>query len=147
MADPLSAAGTAVGIVSLGLQVSQGLITYYSHFKSFHEDISNITRSLETFRGILQCLDEPLRRVEVEESGMPEQVRNAVAICEDGILLLQRVVARYDNTAVPVGRREKASLVLGRMAYPFKKETLLGLRSRLQELQTHLVMAVGILNL
>ncbi|KAH7323857.1 hypothetical protein BKA65DRAFT_75918 [Rhexocercosporidium sp. MPI-PUGE-AT-0058] len=147
MADPLSAAGTAVGIISLGLQVSQGLITYYSHFKSFHEDIANITRSLEMLRGILQCLDEPLRRAEVEESDVPEQVRNSVAICKDGILVLHRAVTKYDSTAVPVSRREKASLVMGRIAYPFKKETLFGLQSRLQELQTHLGLAVGILDL
>jgi hypothetical protein len=46
MADPISAAGTAVGIISLGLQVSQGLIKYYTHFKAHDKEIADtVSRS------------------------------------------------------------------------------------------------------
>jgi hypothetical protein len=35
MADPFSGAGGAVGVVSLGLTVCQGLLAYYGPFKHF----------------------------------------------------------------------------------------------------------------
>jgi hypothetical protein len=38
----MEAAGTAVGIASLGIQVCQGLLSYYDTWKSYDPDISSI---------------------------------------------------------------------------------------------------------
>lgn len=42
MADLVGALGTAVGVVSLGIQVCQGLSSYYSAYKGRNSKIDNV---------------------------------------------------------------------------------------------------------
>lgn len=60
--EPFSAAGTAVGIVSLGVQVCQGLLSYYSGWKDFGEDVKATTDSIADLRRILLVLEDILSR-------------------------------------------------------------------------------------
>jgi len=64
MSDPFSVASSAVGIISLGLQVTQGVVTYYSQFKAFDGDIAEISCKADGLHGILQALEVPLRKFE-----------------------------------------------------------------------------------
>jgi hypothetical protein len=47
MAEVLGVAGSIVGIVSLGIQVSQGLLKYYNSYKKQDTAIAELCRSLE----------------------------------------------------------------------------------------------------
>lgn len=58
MGDPISAAGTAVGIISLGIQVCQSLISYYDRWKSFDDDIAQIQGKLDGLKETLENLGE-----------------------------------------------------------------------------------------
>ncbi|TGZ80770.1 hypothetical protein EX30DRAFT_341387 [Ascodesmis nigricans] len=73
MADPLSVAGTAVGIVSLGITVLQGLTTYYSDVKDQDNDIVSVNtqlrRLLEIFTDIESRIDETKNTLPLEKHG------------------------------------------------------------------------------
>lgn len=47
MSDPLSVAGTAVGIASLGIQVCQGLIKYLQAVNDRNEEIKDAVRDVK----------------------------------------------------------------------------------------------------
>lgn len=56
MGDPLSTVASAVGIVSLGLQVCQGIVQYYSHWKDYTVDIASTYELVGQLRGIFEAL-------------------------------------------------------------------------------------------
>ncbi|KAH7371860.1 hypothetical protein BKA64DRAFT_729050 [Cadophora sp. MPI-SDFR-AT-0126] len=146
MADPLSAAGTAVGIVSLGLQVSQGLIKYYSHFKAHDEEIAHIVWKSESLQTLLQALERPLRKAEATGGDVLIQVRRSLFACEAGLKRLRTAAEKYGNLSIPT-TIEKLRALKKRALYPFKRDTLVELNLTLEELFTHSQLALQILTL
>lgn len=61
MSDPISLAGTAIGVVSLGLSVCQGLISYYSTFRDCPRDAANMLEKLEGLKDVLEVLEGVLQ--------------------------------------------------------------------------------------
>ncbi|KAG4435049.1 hypothetical protein IFR05_009473 [Cadophora sp. M221] len=149
MADPLSTAGTAVGIVSLGLQISQGLITYYSHFKAYDAEIAYLVRKSESLQGLLQALEAPLRKAEDGNGigGVSVQVRNAILACEAGLTRLLGAVQTYGNLVIPATKDDKLRALKKRALYPFKRSSLQDLSFTLEELVGNLQLALQILTL
>lgn len=147
MSDPLSVAGGAVGVISLGLQVSKGLTTYYSHFQSYDDEIAHITRKSEALHRLLEDLDEPLRKAENGNGNVSTQVRSSVDACEAGLRRLHAAVEKYGNLAVPTSREDKIRALRKRTLYPFKRATLQDLNNTLEELQANLQLAMNVLTM
>ncbi|KAK8859911.1 hypothetical protein PGQ11_010645 [Apiospora arundinis] len=57
MADPLSVAGLAAGVVSLGLQVASGITSYLDAIKGRQEEVASVKRELDSITSTLQRLD------------------------------------------------------------------------------------------
>ncbi|KAK6858021.1 hypothetical protein PG995_005720 [Apiospora arundinis] len=57
MADPLSVAGLAAGVVSLGLQVASGIASYLDAIKGRQEEVASVKRELDSITSTLQRLD------------------------------------------------------------------------------------------
>lgn len=147
MADPLSAAGTAVGIVSLGLQVSQGLITYYSHFKAHDEEIAYIVRKSEALQQLLQALEGPLKKAESGSGEISKQVRGSVVACEAGLQRLVLAAEKYGSSSIPSTMEDKIRALRKRALYPFKRGTFEELNGTLVELTANLQLALQLLTL
>lgn len=147
MADPLSAAGTAVGIISLGLQVSQGLIRYYSRFKAHDDEIADTVDRAQALQGLLESLEGPLKKAESEPGDILIHVRNAVSACETRLLRLSILVQKYGTVQIPDTREEKLQALKKQALYPFKRATLQELHATLEELIINLQLAVQMLSL
>lgn len=63
MSDPLSVAGTAVGIASLGIQVCQGLIKYLQAVNDRNEEIRDAVRDVKQVLSLLDNLNNTLPNV------------------------------------------------------------------------------------
>ena len=76
MAEALGVAGSIVGIVSLGIQVSQGLLKYYSSYKNQDAAIAELCRSLEN---LLETI-ERIRNLDDVAKGRkyPKSTRDSV---------------------------------------------------------------------
>ncbi|KAL3441838.1 hypothetical protein BJX65DRAFT_313472 [Aspergillus insuetus] len=57
MTDPFSVSAGAVGVVSLGLTVSQGFMSFYGPWKSYDEEIQDFTGKLDGLQNILKILE------------------------------------------------------------------------------------------
>jgi hypothetical protein len=83
----MDVAGTAVGIVSLGIQVCQGLLFYYDAWKSYDSDISSTYNAITDLSRTLTILKTTLQQeTDRERVG---RVRTCVSSCEDAILELE----------------------------------------------------------
>ncbi|KAL8788612.1 MAG: hypothetical protein Q9195_007207 [Heterodermia aff. obscurata] len=60
MGDPFSVAASAVSVVSLGIQVCQGLLSYYDDFKSFDDTINSLCQKIENLRATFEICEELL---------------------------------------------------------------------------------------
>ena len=56
MADPLSVAGSVVGIISLGIQVTTSLVSFYNTYKGREADIVHITEKLDGLLVVLRSV-------------------------------------------------------------------------------------------
>lgn len=139
MGDPFSAAGTAVGIVSLGLQVCQGLISYYDKWKSFDEDIIRIHGKLDGLRKTLENLEkEHLPKLKDSNTKAVDDVNEKILSCDDSIRKLKAVLEKCHSSHLANSVQGKTYKLFQRFCYPFKKDTLHELNVSVTSLQENL---------
>ena len=59
----LATAGSLVGLISLSIQSSQGLMSYYSAWKSYDEQIGHTHQNLDELRITCENLERELQRI------------------------------------------------------------------------------------
>lgn len=148
MSDPLSASGSAVGIISLGVTVCQGLLQYYASWKDYENDVATAFHSLEGLAKTLQQLEMSSRGRNFE----PEILANLedrIKSCESGIHCLRKKLDKVKAVELPVGSTswEKIRSYGRRAQYPFRESTLAKLREIVSELRDNLDLAVGALQM
>jgi hypothetical protein len=85
MADPFSAAGSAVGVVSLGILVCQALVTYISDVKDAKERTTQISGQMDKLAAHLERLESILSVMEPS---------SYVAGAEEGIIACAEAIKR-----------------------------------------------------
>ncbi|TQN68258.1 Vegetative incompatibility protein HET-E-1 [Colletotrichum shisoi] len=143
MADPLSTAGTAVGIVSLGIQVTQALFKYYNDVKDQPSDTSRTLKKLERLLHFLGRLESHLGSKDRNEE-LADGVRDAVRNCGECVEELQITVEKFEQA--PDGRFRTAVRATGRrLAYPFRLSTLQKLDEDIDDAISQLSLALALL--
>ena len=141
----MEAAGTAVGVASLGIQACQGLLSYYDAWKSYDTDISSTYDAITDLSKTLILLKTTLQQQEDEER--VGRVRSCVKDCEDVLLELEEKRCSLQKYGQPEGLRQKMRLGIQRSWYPFRKETLEALKASVSDVQNRLKLALQVLQL
>ncbi|EUC44784.1 hypothetical protein COCMIDRAFT_37401 [Bipolaris oryzae ATCC 44560] len=142
MADPFSVAGTAVGIISLGLQTCQILYNYCSEFKSFPRDVENIRRQIRGLEGILEGLHEVKEQLEIDNHTPSSQLHMALKECEEMLHELTRMVEKRNPASKLDGVQTQLRAMKGRILWPYRKEDLKEVQSSLTRFQENLALAL-----
>lgn len=150
MADPFSVTGSAVGVISLGLTVCQGLLAYYGQFKAFHEQIDEVTDRMATLETILKALQHVLINASVlstcETAPSAAAAIDSILKCHEGLNKLGRMLEKCDATKSArssTGHNKQIS----RLLYPFRRETLMALTETMSSLQANLNTSLQVLNM
>ncbi|KAF5972316.1 hypothetical protein FCOIX_9393 [Fusarium coicis] len=147
MSDPLSVAGSAVGIISLGIQVCQGLISYLQSFKSQDQDIQDSLNDIQTVTSILYSLKGVLPKVDKSASEIPA-IRRCLAESEEKLREFQqfslKLRANESLNHDVVGRMDHARRAL---LYPFREGKLKSLCQSLNGLLQNLSLCLDITSL
>jgi hypothetical protein len=152
MADPFSVAGSAVGVISLGLTVCQGLLMYYGPYKSFHEEINNVTTRVEALKCILNVLRNLIAKT--NELNVPlvaesTQIANdTILSCQCALQILHKTLEKCNSTK-PAGTMATGELKahVNRLLYPFRRETLMSLVENVSWLQDNLNTSLHMLQM
>ncbi|RMY70463.1 hypothetical protein D0862_14748 [Hortaea werneckii] len=145
MAD-LAAAGSAVGIVSLGIQVCQGLLSYYNEYKDYESDISGTCASVADLRGTLALLKQNLIAGGLDNK-RTAQVSSCLQSCTSGLQDLGTKLDELKKYSKPLGLRQKARFEWQKAVYPFRKDTLDKLRGNVADVRERLKLALQVLEL
>ena len=141
----LGVAGSAVGIISLGIQVCQGLTQYYGSWKEAPKDVVQMRKSVQNLEETLKVL-----KVTIKDKGVATQaetgVQNSIDACTVSINELQDKLIGVQKVKGS-GIWSKVNEQGCRLLYPFRKSTLLKLKGIVAEIRENLSLAVDVLHL
>ena len=142
----MEAAGSAVGIASLGIQVCQGLLSYYDGWKDYESDISHAHESVSDLSRTLILLKTSLcdDHLDVERK---QQVKRSIQSCEGALTKLSEKTKKLRKYGQPAGLQQKAWAEVQRLWYPFRASTLAKLRELVNDIRDRLQLAVQALQL
>ena len=169
MSDPLSVAGSVVGLVSLGIQVSERLVQFYTSVQDSRGDVQSTRAAIEELGIILKSITNAIGTK--REQFSPEEVQlieSSVLSCQGGI---ERLEMKLNKIFQPSGTEKDCSQKgeldtpksssrtgwsvfsgtitdsRGRFLYPFKESTLAKLRETVKETKENLLLSLQLLNL
>ncbi|KAF4461453.1 hypothetical protein FALBO_11747 [Fusarium albosuccineum] len=143
MTDPLSVAGSTVGIISLGITVAQGLFDYYAAFQGQKSDVAHTTKKLSRLLELLESLRRQLERREpqADDGGILANVNSCMEDCKELIQDLQAELSKF-NRAPQQGTMAGLRSAGRRIAYSFRQSTLQKLDEDVDDLVSCLSLAM-----
>lgn len=150
MPDPVSIAGTAAGLISLGIQVTQSLVEFYNAYKSQDSVIAAMVERLECLSDTFQCLEKTLSgrsvHTEIDEQNLIKNIGICIKNCDELIHKLQKKCQKLHKASS--NGIVAAVRVAGRqVSYPFKLSTLEKLNEDIEEIRDNLSSALDVLHL
>lgn len=140
-------AGTAVSVISLGLQVCQGLCSYYQAYKGQDEKVADILQDVSILSNTLEAIQRCLSKLNPTQLDTIAQVEDSVIMCAAAIKILEQLLAECRRTAVPADFKERMQVLTRKVAFPFRQSTVKDLRDTVKGLQTNVVLALQTLQL
>ncbi|KAL9118762.1 MAG: hypothetical protein Q9187_004691 [Circinaria calcarea] len=147
MADFGAAAG-AVGVISLGIQVCQGLVSYCNAWKSHDKDMGDASEKLGGLRLTLETLQDIMPKIGVSDPSalsVLQTVYRQISSSNNGLGKLQAALTKFETLGTPASFRESLRNFKQQSLYPFRKDVLKELRSAVTDLQANLDSAVQVL--
>lgn len=143
MADPFSIAGSAVGVVSLGLLACQELHSLIDDVRTAKDKAEAISASLDRLENHLEQLETELGKHASTSSVAAS--RADLMVCREAFTKIrQRLPAAGVNSS---NIRQQIQTLRFRFSYPFKKGDLQYLKSLAKDIQGDLQMALQIVAL
>lgn len=146
MADPLSIASGIAGLLSLGIQVTQSLINFYTDYKDQDTDLARITRNFQDLQSIFRSLGTALQdsRSQADAQELLQEVDDITQRCQEIIKELQIECQKFDASS-STGFQGRVQVARRRVAYPFRKSTLQKLEEDVSEIRDNLSLALNVL--
>lgn len=139
-------AASVAGLISLGLELSKGIVEYYSSYRNAERDILSLSDSASALHATLLLVKRRLDQDSVEPQ-VKSQATNSLLACEGSIKRLQEKLEKVYKVPKDDGWRSKMESVKGKLAYPFQEKTLVKLRSDCIEFRDNLQFALQLLQL
>ncbi|KAF2642199.1 hypothetical protein P280DRAFT_296468 [Massarina eburnea CBS 473.64] len=139
MSDPFSVAGTAVGIISLGIEACKGLIWYIDNVKDAKEKAEHLRRESEHLTDLLEELETSISNI---EPGLNvSSSRSGIVACAAA---LEQITKRLQKSSGSQSRLRACIRDLGeRLSYPFRAQDLAYWRDALGHVQQNLQTALS----
>lgn len=123
MADPFSAASSAISVISLGLQIAQQLITFCQAYQSYDEDAKRIESKAESLRRPLRALRDIIEDAQVSNPELASDLSEKALGLQRMVNRLRTAVERH-LPAIADGFPEKIRGQIKRVVYPFRRDRL-----------------------
>ncbi|KAJ5770979.1 uncharacterized protein N7511_003030 [Penicillium nucicola] len=136
-----------VGFVSLGLQVSQNIITYYGGWRNSREDVDDICNSVGEMHQMLKILENAVKRRSLNGCNETALFKYKLQRCEISMHRLDGKVKKFKDNTATGGFLARARSEWERVKYPLKESTILKLRDLLQEQKLDLVLILNVLDI
>ncbi|KAI0451235.1 hypothetical protein F5B21DRAFT_387914 [Xylaria acuta] len=148
MADPLSIAGLAASVISLGLEVAGGLSDYLDGVKGRVEELSSAKRQATNMKDLLLTIKDLLPQVKNSWPTSATSIERHVQSCNTEISALYTLLSELSQPASSSsGIRLKLAEQKQKLTYPFNRAHLGHLEERLVKVNSALQIALQITGL
>ena len=148
MAEALGVAGSVVGLVSLSIQLTQGLLKYYGSWKDQDNVVEHMCISLNNLSGSLTVLEKALQPPARFDKGVKDSVENTINAMYGPMQKLEDELRKVRDAESPkVGVRSAMRRHVRRAFYPFKEETLSKIKQVITEAHPNLDLALQVLQM
>ena len=147
MSDPISVAGTAVGVLSLGIQVFQGLLEYYRAWQGQSEEIKSTLESIACEQLILELLQSTLAEQPSGFTASVVPVEECITQAGAEFRKLEQILQKCRRSCVQGNVQEHLKNVMKNFLYPFRRETIQDLKNVVAEVGRVLALALQHLQL
>lgn len=148
MTDPVSIVGSVVGVVSLGIQVTQSLVDFYNSYRYRDSELAGITERLEGLTETFQSLEKALssRTFQVDERNLVKSIEKSITNCDE---LVQELQDECQKLSKPSSTGLTAAIKVAgrRVAYPFRQSTLQKIDENIGEIRANISFALDVLQL
>ena len=134
--------GTALGTVSLGIQVCEGLLGYYRDYKGYEEDCQEAYTQIDSLRKTFDYLDDKLKTL--PQKALATRAQECITGCQNSIEQLGAVLKKIEGEP-SAGIWQRLGAKSRRLLYPFKKDTLERLKSIVQKMLQPLDLAIQLI--
>ena len=132
-----AAASSAAGLISLGLEVTKGLVKYCQAWKSLPKDMQVLQTHLQALSQTLEALSGVVSSASVDRKSTAYScMDDAIVRCGAGLRDLEVVWKKYKSPA-----KSKLGAGISRALCPFQKEDVAVLNTTLNRLQANLKTA------
>ncbi|CAN9433493.1 unnamed protein product [Alternaria alternata] len=139
MADPFSITGSAVGVVSIAIQLCKDLNWYVSGVKDAEDKVESIAAYTEKLTNVLDSLETIVAKVDPSQA--VSTTLTGIASCAEAIVTIRKKL-KLDDPASSGGFKSNLKKLGKRMAFPFKEAEIESWKGALdtihQSLQTAL---------
>lgn len=148
MMDPLSVAAAIVGLLSLGIQVTESLVKFYTSYNGQDTDVTRTTKKLESLLDTFQSLQAALqsRTFQPDEQDLIKNIESSIHQCDELIEELKEECEKCEKTST-TGIKGTIRAAGRRAAYPFRQSTLQKLDEAINEIRHNLSLALNVLQL
>ncbi|KAI9691616.1 MAG: hypothetical protein M1822_007687 [Bathelium mastoideum] len=147
MGDPVSVTGTAVGVMSLGIQVCQGLVKYYQGWEVQDKEIKETLENLSREQEILQSLHGTFRKQQPGFSTSKTEVETCILQTKSEFMKLEGMLHKCQQTSLPSDTWGRIDNVKESLLYPFRRDTVCNMKSVVTEIGRVLALAIHHLQL
>ncbi|CAI7639092.1 unnamed protein product [Penicillium bialowiezense] len=145
MSDPLSVAGSAVGIVTFGVSLCNVIIRYAQNTQGQGEDMQYLATKTSNIRSLLKNLRELIEETENDLPGVAEDLESKAIGLQVYLDRLRGPIEKYERAqAAATGVRSRARRTWNTAIYHFKKEELFEVRDCLQSMEMDLNTALNV---
>ncbi|KAL2818111.1 hypothetical protein BJX63DRAFT_440349 [Aspergillus granulosus] len=146
MTDPLSIATGIAGFLSLGIQVTQSLVRFYSVYKHQDTDLAKIAQNVENLHSTFRTLEVAVqqRQSQADAKELLQEVDKARQRCQEVIKELQIESQKFPAAPIP-GLKDRVKAAGRRAAYPFRRSTIQKIEEDIGEIRENLSFALKIL--
>lgn len=148
MADPLSLTGTAVGVVSLGIQVCHGLFNYLQTVRGRHKEVQDGITEARALLDIFQSINEVLPDFEKQDRETAALLLSCLTRNESRVLELKKTLDNLKQSVDPAtdvkGKMKRSAKAL---AYPFREENMRQLQNSANRLLQGLQLGMQVAGL
>lgn len=148
MTEPLSIAASVAGLISLGIQVTQSLVDFYTKYKSQDSELARIIERLESLVETFQHLEKALsgHSFPANERGLVERIEKTITACNELVRELQDECQKFNQTSA-TGAKAAIKNAGRRIKYPFRQSTLQKLDEDISEIRANLSLMLDVLQL
>ncbi|KAG7009377.1 hypothetical protein G7Y79_00002g004920 [Physcia stellaris] len=144
--EALAVASGAAGLVSLGIEVCKGLLSYYQSWRAAETEVAGMYNSIESLAKTLILLEKAINNG-VFDQQMVENAEKSIMSTQDGIVSLKKKLDKIKVVGKEGDWTEKTKAPFRRAIYPLKQSVLVKLKEVAIDLRADLALALNALQI